>query len=429
MSALFDRALLLAEQGRFEMAEAEVRRHLAEVPDHAFGHALLALCLITRESWGEATTEAQQAIALQPDLAFAHFIQARVLRGRNRTDEALATVMEAIRIDGCDADFFWLLGALKADVGAWAQALEAAERGLQVDAEHVDCANLRALALVHLGRRGEAGQALDAALSKDPENSTTHANVGWTRLHESRPREALESFREALRLDPENEWARAGIVEALKARNPVYGLLLRYFLWMSRLGHNTRWGIVVGGYLGYRLLAAVEQANPAIAPATFALRVFYVGFVFLSWTAQPLFNLLLRLNRFGRLALSEEQVRASNWVGAVAGLVVAGVAACLVRGFDGPPLLGLFTAAGLLIPTAATFNCHEGWPRRTMAWITVVIGLSGLGLFVESLMPEQVSGRWWVLDSLVAAMTLVFIAGAITAPWVANLLTSRRPRR
>src|SRR5205085_1539069 len=86
-----------------------------------------------------------------------------------------------------------------------------------------------------------------AALARVPEDAFSHANQGWTLLHEGKPRKALEHFREALRLEPEMEFARLGIVEALKARNLIYGLMLRYFLWMDRLGGTVQWVIILGG--------------------------------------------------------------------------------------------------------------------------------------------------------------------------------------
>lgn len=429
MSANFDRALLLFDQGRHELAEAELRRFLTEEPNHAFAHALLAWCLASREAWADATTAVRQAIGLEPELAFAHYIHAQVLRGRDRTNEAMSAIREAIRIDSTDADHFWVLGALHGDRREWTEALAAAEQGLEQDAAHVGCTNLRALALVQLGRRGEAGLTLDAALARDPENAVTHANVGWTRLHEARPREALESFREALRLDPTNEWARAGIVEALKARNPIYGLLLRYFLWMSRLSSGAQWGIMVGGYIGYRMVAAAERSNPSIEPFTLPLRVLYIGFAFLTWTAQPLFNLLLRLSRFGRLALSEEQIRASNWIGTFTGLALLGLGACLVRGFEGPPLFGLLAAAGVVIPLAATFSCREGWPRRVMSGFTLFMMICGLGMFAASFAPAKPEGALRVLADLGVLLTMLFILGAIATPWLGNILASWRPQR
>lgn len=429
MSVSLDRALLLISQGRHALAEPELGRYLGEHPDHAFAHALLSLCLLQREAWAEATAAAREAVGLEPDSGFVHYVHAQVLRARDRSTEALEAIREAIRIDSADADFFWVLGAIHSDERRWKEALTAAEQGLQVDAEHVDCNNLRAHALVQLGRREEAGATLEAALSRDPENAVTHANVGWTRLHEARPKEALESFREALRLDPTHEPARAGVVEALKARNPLYGLLLRYFLWMARLPPRTQWALVLGGYIGFRMLAGAEEANPKLEPFTFPLRVAYFAFVVLSWTAQPLFNLLLRLNRYGRLALSEEQVRASNGVGLVVGLALAALVACVVGGFEGPAFTGLLASAGLIIPTAAFFNCRAGWPRRAMGWFTALLAAAGVLLFIGSFPDPGSTGPGRILRVLGALGGGAFLIGAIAAPWVANFLLSRRPGR
>src|SRR5262249_35174190 len=159
---------------------------------------------------------------------------------------------------------------------------------------------LRAIAMVKLGRRAEAGATIDAALARNPDNALTHANQGWTLLEKGKPKQALEHFREALRLDPENEWARQGIVEALQARNVIYAVMLKYFLWMSRFSNRAQWGIILGAYFGNRLLSALAHSNPDLAPWILPLRILYVCFALMTWMASPFFNLLLRINRFGR---------------------------------------------------------------------------------------------------------------------------------
>jgi tetratricopeptide (TPR) repeat protein len=316
MNPNLQRALLLYEQQRFPAAEEELRQSLAIEPDDGFAHALLSLCLARRPGRGGSHQRAQQAIHLAPDFPLAHYALASVFHDRNRLAEALASIHEAIRLDPEDADYPALEAQIHLDARRWAQALEAAERGLQLDSEHVTCTNLRAIALVKLGRKAEAGATIDAALRRNPDNAVTHANQGWTYLEESEPRKALEHFREALRLDPTNEWARAGLVEALKARNIVYGLMLRYFLWMSKLSAGVQFGVIIGGYILNRILTAAAKTNPELAPWVLPLRILYLTFALLTWTADPLFNLLLRLSSYGRLALSPEQYRASNWFGA-----------------------------------------------------------------------------------------------------------------
>src|SRR5204863_7764085 len=135
--------------------------------------------------------------------------------------------------------------------------------------------------------KAEAGATIDATLAKNPENALTHANQGWTFLERGDPKKALHHFREALRLDPENEWARQGIVEALKARNIIYAVMLKYFLWMSRFSSRGQWFIILGAYIGNRVLGAVAAANPKLAPWIIPVRILYVCFALMTWMASP----------------------------------------------------------------------------------------------------------------------------------------------
>ena len=118
------------------------------------------------------------------------------------------------------------------------------------------------MALVRLGRKSEAVDTVNYALERDPESGFSHANQGWNCLHQNNPKQALDHFREALRLDPELEYAREGMVEALKARNPVYRAMLSYFLWMGRLSDRYQWGIVIGIYFGSRVLLNFARTYP-----------------------------------------------------------------------------------------------------------------------------------------------------------------------
>ena len=114
---------------------------------------------------------------------------------------------------------------------------------------------------------------------------------------------ALEHFREALRLDPELDWARAGIVEAMKARHFIYRIFLKYLNWMSRLTSQVQWVILVGAYVAYRYGSHLASENPSAYSWLWPVLILYIAFALLTWFAAPLFNLLLRVNRFGRLAL------------------------------------------------------------------------------------------------------------------------------
>src|SRR5262249_4777977 len=235
--------------------------------------------------------------------------------------------------------------------------------------EHAGCTNLRAMVLVQLGRKEEAAQALGSALAKDPENAVTHANQGWALLHRGDHLGALEHFREALRIDPELEWARARIAEALKARYLIYRMMLRFFLWMGRQSTVAQWVVILGFVFGRRVLAGLARSNPALAPFLWPLLMLTFAFLLLTWIASPLFNLLLRLNRFGRLALSREQRIASNWIGGCFLLAAAFFVADTVHGTLLTEI-GMVYFGLLLLPLAGTFAQPPGNPRRLMAVYT-----------------------------------------------------------
>lgn len=431
MSAHFQRGQLLLEQSRPDQAVAEFRQHLIDEPNDPFAHGLLGLCLLELKQYRDATEEAQTAIHLAPDLPFAHYVLARVLERRNRLPEAEAAINEAIELDPENADFFSLLSSIQFQKHRWADSLRAAEEGLEVDPEHVGCTNLRAMALVKLGRKEQAGTTIDAALAREPESAITHANQGWTLLERGEPRRAMEHFREALRLDPELEWARIGVVEAMKARNIIYRWLLGYFLWMMKLPPRTQFAVVIGGYFGYRMLGGVAARNPDLAPYVTPLLIAYIVFALATWLGDSLFNLLLRLDRFGRLALSREQVVAANWIG---GCVFAGLALLLtaLATDHGLAWVGALVFGGLALPTAAVFNCRRGWPRRVMGVYAAAVALLGFGLLLSPFLAAAlvvVAGAQQdrVVDGIGSGLGL-FVLGVVGSTWVGSFLSAARPK-
>jgi len=428
MTPQFQRALLLFQQGRHALAEPELRQVLASDPSDAHAHAMLALCLCHLEKFDDATQEAQQAIHLAPDFSFAHYALAWVLDERRRYGEALGTVKEAIRLEPEDADYRALEAQIHFHLGQWTPALAAAQAGLQFDPDHIACTNLRALALVKLGRKAEAGATLDTALARDPDNTTSHANRGWSYLEQGDPRKALEHFQESLRLDPDNEWARGGLVEALKARYFLYSWMLKWFLWMSKLSRQAQWGVVIGGYFGSRMLSGLARSHPALGPWLLPVQILYLVFVLLTWTASPLFNLLLRLNRYGRFALTDEQRTASNWFGACLLLALIALVTGLVRGLDLTFLLAALIFGLLLIPVSAVFRCARGWPRTVMALLT--LGLAAVGLFSVGLnlvTPDPADAESY--QRAASGFFGLFAISIFVSQFVANILMAQRPRR
>lgn len=119
--------------------------------------------------------------------------------------------------------------------GQYEKALQLADLGLQFDAQDADCLVNKGAALIELNRLSDANEVFDAALRTAPESYLVHLNVGALRLRQGNQPGAFEHYRESLRLNATSEKARAGVVESLKAKNPVYHLLLKFSIWCRKL--------------------------------------------------------------------------------------------------------------------------------------------------------------------------------------------------
>src|SRR5581483_22686 len=116
---------------------------------------------------------------------------------------------------------------------------------------------------------------------------------------------------------------------------------------------------------GYWVLRFLGDHWPRLAPLVTLLLLSYILFGILTWIAYPLFNLLLRFNAMGRLALAREQALAANWVG---GCLLASVVWLVLRVLTQTHVaMGAAIGAGLrVLPRTGTFRCSVGRPRRFM---------------------------------------------------------------
>jgi tetratricopeptide (TPR) repeat protein len=425
MTPRLQRASLLIDQGRYELAERELTAAMAEEPNDAVTHGLMAICMLSRERFDEATDFAERAIHLAPDSPMGYGVAAIVWRTRRHFDKAEASIREAIALLPYDADYRATLSSIKYLQKDWEAAREAAEAALAIDPEHTDALNLRAESLRKLGRTGDALAELETSLQVNPDSAGTHASLGWTYLQKGNRAKATEHFREALRLDPELEWAREGVLETLRSYNPLYRPLMAFFFWMQSLTGRAQWGVILGAYVVYQIIRAVARANPAWAPFLTPLIFIYIAFVAATWIGKPLMNLTLRLHPLGRLALSHDERIASNWIG---GFLAAGLAALAATWFYSDAFLPSAIALLLMvIPLAAMFNVHEPRLRMPMMIYTILVGACGV-LYVlgNALVPDVANAPLGprLLGIAGGLGFLGLLLGAFVAPFACNIIAT-----
>ncbi len=403
------RAALLLEHNRAAEAEKELRGHLAQSPHDVRALLLLSASLGAQDKDKEAVEVAKQAVGVAPGIDATHSQLARALLGSRELKSARDSAEEAVRLDPEDANNYGLLALILHHLNEHAHALRIAEHGLSIDPEHLGCLNVRSAELAHLKRFSEADSAMEKALEVDPENPYTHNNTGWAALRRGDHAKAMEHFREALRREPGMESARSGMIEALKARYWIYRQWLKYVFWVSNLKEGTQRFFIIGAWLLSRLLRSLAEQVPALEIFVWPLLIVYMLFAMSTWVIDPLTNLLLRFNRFGRYVLNRDEKLTSTLTGISMLVALASGLALIITDDErwlAPGLFGLL----MMIPLSSMLRTERRRRTRVSAAIVLgVIGAIGIAIALGSGDPFN-------------PLMLVFLAGAVLYQWIVALL-------
>ncbi|MEM7418064.1 MAG: tetratricopeptide repeat protein [Gemmatimonadota bacterium] len=407
-AVLFDE---LIADGRFEEADDLLAQALEE---DATNGDLLALRALVRNSLDDsegAVAMAGRAVTLDRSSAFTHWVYGAQLEKAGRRDEAEQAARRSLELDPNSADALALLAQCAIGRGKFSEAVAIAKHGLELDPGHEPCLGLRAFAARYAdGGRG-AESAFGSLMDAYPLSGFGRAGLGWSSLDRGEVDQARQHFEQALTLDPTATWAREGLIEATKAKNPVYRSVLRLFLWFGRLDSRRRWSIIIGGIVGYQLLGGVIDAVPIAALVAVPLMLGWVGFVLLSWTWQTLSDFVLMMDVDGRKLVTAERRTAAIWVGGTAFAAVMLAILDLLTGSDRMGWAAL-TTGFMLIPMSSVFNCERGWPRHAMALYTAgVAACIGVGLFGPSA---------FVVDAYNASLW-----GSVLGSWLGTWLATR----
>ncbi len=367
MTDHIERGSLLYDTRRFKMAEEEFRQACAKHPMDAYAHGMLALTLAAQDRFDEAIKEAKECIHLDPDNAWNYYAISFVYYHHGRHKDAMNAIEEALRLNPHSATYFGMAAEIHLMRDEWSKALGMAELGLEVSPDNVDCLNSRAIALSKLGKYREAELSVDMALAKDPENEVSHSNKAAILFRQGKPKESAEHYREALRLNPNSKWAREGILEALKARNPIY---YPFAYITAKLSDMDRRASLV--------FALVLMFVPPLRSLMFL-------FLILALAARKFFNLLLLLDPFGKRTLTEDERMSTACFGLWLATLLSTIVSFMIfksAAIVAPVAISFLVL--LLVPLMRIFDVQPGVRRNVLALITAGTAVLGLWIIVAS---------------------------------------------
>jgi tetratricopeptide (TPR) repeat protein len=406
---------ILIQQRKYDAAEKILRQLLAQEPTNIQYLALLSELNLAQDKVEESASIIEDAIGLSPDTAHLFFIKSRIDIQKDKYDEGEKSIQQAISLDPYTADYFAWFANIKLARKQYDESLRLANQALEIDPEDLLALNVRSTVLIKLNRKEESFATIEGALRNDPNNPYTHANYGWGLLEKGDHKKALKHFKEALKNDPNFEYAQRGMIEALKASNPVYRVFLKYSFWIGNMSAKYQWGFIVGIYLCTRALGALANANEALSKWLIPIIILLSLFAFSTWIIKPVSNLFLRFNAYGKFLLDKKETMSSNFVAVSVGVFLAGL---LTYVFNGDMRFLFVAAYGLtmMVPLSVMFV-----PSKYNGVLIYTIALAVLGVIVL--------GAAFANNAAFDTLASVYFIGFIAFQFAVNFLVIRRSNR
>ena len=378
----------LLEASKINAALEQINRLAQEHPEISYVPIFRARVALSQEAYAEAESQARQAVAIDAESTYALYLLSVALHNLRKYDEALRHIDLAISIDPTEPQYYALKGKQLVQQERYEDAEFVAKAGLTFNPDHEGCLNVLALTQNLQGKRGVASDTIGELLDANPESADTHANAGYLALQTDKIEKAKTHFIEALRLEPDNGWAQSGLAEVIKATNPLYRQFIRFSVWMTDIGQEYRWGLIIG-------LIVVVKLLPFLVP-------FYLVLLLWTWFTSPISNAYLLVHSQGKYLIQKEDKA-----------YVVGVFICLVLaialGISGV-LLGdsslYFTAGGFAFAAIPLNRITDEYDKKSKAvmlsaiWTAVFIGI----------------GVWAATGNSTAATALIFTG--IAYSWI-----------
>lgn len=100
---------------------------------------------------------------------------------------------------------------------------------------------------------------------------------------------------------------------------------LNYSFFISNLTKNYQWGVLIGFFLGFKLLRMIADSNEALEPIFSTPLIIALALIaFSTWIIRPFSNLFLRFNKYGQFLLDDNEKANSNLVAISFGVSIVG---------------------------------------------------------------------------------------------------------
>ena len=387
---------LLIERNKLDLAQQQITEALTTYPDSATLYGLQAEIYLKKKENKKAKSTIDKALGLDPENDYLYLIKSQIWLELGYHNEALKAIDNAINFYPESAIYYGAKAEILLMKKQFKEAEKYAVKGLELDPEDLLSNNILSMVQTKLGQPERAYERLESMLTDDPENSLTQANAGYHFLQQGDIKKAKEHFAIALRDDPNFEFARAGMLEAIKASNWLYRKLLMFSFWMEKLGSKNKWLFLIG-------LIVVVKIIPVLLP-------FYMVFVFWTWFTGPISDVMLYFDQYGKYLMTKQtRVLTEINIGLiVVALVSVTLGLTINNGFFGLAF-GAFIA---IIPVYQLDLVNKTAKKLILAGFAVLFTGLGTAIIIASFMSAGILSGLWI-GLMISSVAFTWISSLI----------------
>ncbi|GGY83351.1 hypothetical protein GCM10011613_30300 [Cellvibrio zantedeschiae] len=278
--------------GQLPNAIELLKELLANEPNSATYHGVLAYCLLLQMRIHAAEYELKIALQLEPNTPFFHLVYARIFYLQNKVKQALAACDQALQLDPENVDVFELKSDILLANKHFKEAFEYIQKISELNPDSVKTAFAFANYYFQTGDNVKAMGFTRAALGLDAQHQHANVLMGRLQLIDGNIAEAEYHARLTIMLNPSSREALSLFAD-VKARKSIFlGLWWKFNNWISRMKPVNQVGVLIFGYVFFNLLSNIVF-DLGYTSASSVVDYAWLAIVVYSWIAIPIYQRML----------------------------------------------------------------------------------------------------------------------------------------
>lgn len=284
-----NQALSFMQRGQNAQAINTLKEILAEEPNNAQSHGLLALCLLNDKRIYAAEYEVQLGLNNDAQLPFLHNTLAKIKLLKNKPKSALLHCDDALRLDPNDVDSVLLKAEIFSSLNNNNETINCINDAAKIEPDNIEINLAYGSYYFNKGNINKAELYAIEAIQQDAQNIDAIILLGRIKLKQSNYEEALNLAKFAIIQNPDSEAALKLFCDIKVKQNLFLGLWWRFNSKMSNMSPIKSAIILISMFLTFNFLSQIMQDLdfPTIAKT---ISYGWLLFVIYSWVGAPMYK-------------------------------------------------------------------------------------------------------------------------------------------